>query len=119
MHLVGDVHQPLHSAQRGKNRGGNGREVLYQGRSQPANLHSARDTLLVSDLVARRRVADAAAALAKTITPQQRKQWLQGTAEQWANETHNAAMEVANKVSSAACLKGTGPSAGADGPVRA
>ncbi len=44
IHIVGDVHQPLHAGN-GEDRGGNNVEVLWFG--QPTNLHSVWDTKMI------------------------------------------------------------------------
>lgn len=93
IHFVGDLHQPLHSADRG-DRGGNTRLVMYPGQNKAQNLHTVWDRWLVRDLMGRRRVADVADQLSRTITPVQRKNWAQGDAVAWANEAHQVAVKV-------------------------
>ena len=92
IHFVGDLHQPLHSADR-DDRGGNTRLVMYPGQSRAQNLHTVWDRWLVRDFMARRRVAEVAETLSRSITPQQREQWTQGDAVAWANETHKVAVQ--------------------------
>jgi hypothetical protein len=94
VHLIGDVHQPLHCADRNGDKGGNSRLVFFLDRAKAVTLHQVWDTWLVKELVAKRGIADAGDALAKTITPKQRKDWAAGTAEQWANESHKVAVDV-------------------------
>ena len=48
-------------------------------------------------IVARRKILDAATALEKAITPKQRKEWAAGAPEQWANELHKIAVETVYK----------------------
>jgi hypothetical protein len=50
IHFVGDLHQPLHSADRG-DKGGNTRLVMYDGQSQAQNLHTVWDRWLVRDCI--------------------------------------------------------------------
>jgi hypothetical protein len=95
VHLVGDLHQPLHCAERDKDNGGNTRLVFYPGKRQAVNLHQVWDTWLVRGIVGKRRIADVGDALAASITKQQRKDWCRGTPEVWANESHQAAVETA------------------------
>jgi len=45
-HLVGDLHQPLHAGYR-DDRGGNNREIIYQG--EKADLHQFWDRLLIQE----------------------------------------------------------------------
>ena len=81
----------------GQNRakGGNSQVVFYPGRGKAVSLHFAWDTLVLRDMIGRRRIADVAAALAKTITAQHRKQWGQGLPVAWANEAYRVAVEKA------------------------
>jgi hypothetical protein len=92
VHLAGDIHQPLHCADRHGDKGGNTRLVFYPGHRTAVNLHTVWDTWLVRDLVARRRIADVADALNKRIAANQRKEWASGTPETWANESHGVAV---------------------------
>jgi hypothetical protein len=93
VHLVGDIHQPLHCADR-NDKGGNTRLVFYPGQREAVNLHTVWDTWLLRDLMGKRRVAEIAAVLERSITPQQRKEW-EGAPEGWANESHRAAVNAA------------------------
>jgi hypothetical protein len=95
VHLIGDLHQPLHCAERANDNGGNKRLVFFLDRGKAVNLHQVWDTWLVSELVAKRRVAATGDALQKTITLKERKEWATGAPEQWANETHQIAVEFA------------------------
>ncbi len=47
VHLVGDLHQPLHSGERG-DRGGNDIKLIFNG--QPSNLHSVWDSGILASL---------------------------------------------------------------------
>ncbi len=95
VHLVGDIHQPLHCAERGKDKGGNTRLVMYPGQREAQNLHKVWDTWLVREVVGRRKIAEVGDALAATIAPRNQKEWAKGTPESWANETHRVAVDVA------------------------
>lgn len=89
-HFAGDLHQPLHCADR-SDRGGNELQVRYFGR--PANLHRVWDTeILAASTSDRMEYADR---LAATITPANVASWSKGTVESWANETHGLARTVA------------------------
>ena len=92
VHLVGDVHQPLHTADR-HDRGGNALRVSFHGRD--LNLHEIWDTDLLKSLMGRQGVTAYAAALAKSITPAERAAWSGGTPADWANESHQVAERVA------------------------
>lgn len=73
VHLVGDLHQPLHCAERHGDKGGNGRLVFFLDRRTAYSLHYVWDTGLIRELVARRKVLQVAVELAKAITPAQQK----------------------------------------------
>src|SRR5688572_9087505 len=93
VHLVGDLHQPLHCAERNGDKGGNGRLVFFLDRRKADSLHYVWDTALVREIIGRRAIAPAAEAMSKSISAKQRKEWATGTPEQWANESHRAAVE--------------------------
>jgi hypothetical protein len=97
VHFVGDLHQPLHCAERNKDRGGNDYQVYFLKREFPINLHSVwdgailltrRDTMLDTDYAKKLNIA---------ITPQQIKDWSKGTPTDWANESHDVAVNSAYK----------------------
>ena len=89
IHLVGDLHQPLHVADNG-DRGGNCVRVVNPADVADSNLHVFWDTDVVEDLVAssaatavrlgRPVVAadDIAARIERTITPAQAEAWVRG-----------------------------------------
>ena len=85
-HFVEDMHQPVHVGHRG-DRGGNDLQVQFFGKG--SNLHSVWDSGLLEH--AHRPDADYAQALAGRITPELAARWSQGTVEDWANESLNAA----------------------------
>jgi hypothetical protein len=93
IHFVGDLHQPLHCADRNGDRGGNTRLVFFLDRRKADSLHYVWDTALVREIVGQRAIAPVAEAMSKTITPAQRKEWPSGTPSFWANETHRVAVE--------------------------
>jgi hypothetical protein len=93
VHLAGDIHQPLHCADRNGDKGGNKRLVFFLDRREAVNLHSVWDTWIVRQMVGKQKIAVFADALDKKITPKQRNEWSAGTPEQWANESHRVAVE--------------------------
>ncbi len=90
IHFIGDVHQPLHSADN-NDRGGN--SVKVSNYPSNANLHRLWDT----DFIA----ADTNDAtlltnkLLASITQANINAWAQGGSEDWANEAHSLAQSVA------------------------
>ena len=92
VHLVGDVHQPLHAADR-HDKGGNALEVDFEGKER--RLHEIWDVELVKLARGARSDAEYAAALSRSITPADRATWSQGSPAAWANESHELAERVA------------------------
>jgi len=88
IHFVADVHQPLHAADDG-DRGGNDVHVGI-GRER-ATLHKVWDVDVVQGLGFD--TGDVAGGLARSITPAQRKAWMQGTPAAWADEAHAIARD--------------------------
>ena len=82
LHLVGDVHQPLHAAD-DHDAGGNRKLAAAEG-LHPGNLHSFWDTQFVKRLGADPR--QVAASLIGQITETQRQEWSGGRPADWAME---------------------------------
>jgi hypothetical protein len=82
LHFVGDLHQPLHSAD-DHDAGGNKKLVLDEG-VHPSNLHHYWDVEFVQRLGTDPR--QVAATLIGEISEQQRKEWSSGTPADWAME---------------------------------
>jgi hypothetical protein len=82
VHLVGDVHQPLHAGFR-TDRGGNTVIVVFKGQNN--SLHSLWDNAFVEleDGTSR----EVAARLDQAVTPEERREWQRGTAADWALES--------------------------------
>ena len=91
LHFVGDVHQPLHSADN-HDRGGNDVMVIFGNRAAPIPLHSYWDTIVVQRLG---RNPGAAAAQLIARFGNRRAEWMRGTAEDWARESFAIAKSVA------------------------
>lgn len=88
IHLVGDLHQPLHVGDNGT-RGGNDIWVRVQGRT--INLHALWDGPVVEQFTAT--PSTLAADLQKGVTAQQMAAWRQGSVETWANGSQGIAKE--------------------------
>jgi hypothetical protein len=90
VHLIGDIHQPLHAADRG-DRGGNKVQVSFFGqRDNPPygslNLHAIWDVQMVSRLIADR--GGERAFVSAPITEAGRRAWEQGSISDWVAESH-------------------------------
>jgi|ERR1051326_1292224 hypothetical protein len=94
VHFVGDVHQPLHCAQRNNDQGGNLCMVNFPGHADPVKLHYVWDGLLIQRSLADRRLEPVLYAdqLNNKMTKLHEQQWAEGTPEEWANESHRIAV---------------------------
>lgn len=94
VHLVGDLHQPLHCAERNGDVGGNTVHVSFFGND--SNLHHVWDTDMIQKILGQSTsYLDYAEELSDEITDQQLQSWRQGDPIQWALESHRVAAEVA------------------------
>ena len=88
VHFVGDMHQPLHCADN-HDKGGNDVKLDFFGRA--SNLHSVWDSGMLGrigqeDTLFARYSAD--------LTPKKAKKLGKGSVEQWAEQSHKAAIKV-------------------------
>ena len=95
VHLIGDIHQPLHAADRG-DRGGNRVQVSFFGeRENPPygslNLHAIWDMQMVSRLVADR--GGERALVSAPIAETDRRAWERGSVSDWIAESHALALD--------------------------
>jgi hypothetical protein len=91
IHLVADLHQPLHAADR-HDRGGNEVQVLYRG--YWTNLHHLWDVELVLAVGGANATA-LAAQLDRGVSPADMARLSVGTPIAWANDTHAQAVSIA------------------------
>jgi nuclease S1 len=96
VHIVGDIHQPLHAANRG-DRGGNRVQVSFFGeRDNPPygtlNLHAVWDVSMVRRLVADRGGERSIASAA--IADSDRNAWEKGSISGWIGESHRIARDI-------------------------
>lgn len=90
VHLVEDLHQPLHVGDR-RDRGGNGLQVQFP-RNRSTNLHSVWDSGLFREAFRNERaLSEAILDLARRPEAQG---WLGGSVEDWANESLEAARQA-------------------------
>lgn len=91
LHLVGDLHQPLHASD-DRDQGGNRKST--SGRGLPsASLHHDWDVEFVARLGAS--PEDIAQRLLSRVTAAERARWARGTPEDWALETYAVARSSA------------------------
>lgn len=94
VHFVGDLHQPLHCAERNGDRGGNLVRVhMAAGDRHVTNLHKVWDTDLVEEAVGPLALADYAARLSNTLGTEARKKFQAGKLEDWILDSHQIARE--------------------------
>jgi hypothetical protein len=88
VHLVADLHQPMHAGER-RDRGGNETEVRLGRRRQPINFHRLWDAEVVEPLLARSDPLRAAQALGQAVTPADAAAWSAAPSPAaWASESH-------------------------------
>ena len=102
VHFVGDMHQPLHCAERKgadgtPDRGGNLRKVLVPKGTRTTNLHSVWDTYLVQWRLQHEDPLDFGEAINHSITTATATKWETGTVTKWAEESHALAVTEAYK----------------------
>jgi hypothetical protein len=91
VHFVGDIHQPLHAAERDGDQGGNKLKILNGAAKMHTNLHSAWDGYLPD-----RALSQAPAApkgLLAGTTPESRAAMAAGTPTDWARESWQLAQD--------------------------
>jgi S1/P1 Nuclease len=87
IHFIGDMHQPLHSSD-DKDKGGNDKRVVFNGRNM--NLHSLWDSGLLQPIGKEDDLFPAWSAEAARHAGK----WSKGSVEDWAEQTHKAAVKV-------------------------
>lgn len=98
VHFVGDLHQPLHCAERNEDKGGNFCKVTVLDDPEMSNLHRIWDTTLLK----RSMVVDGkelkpkeyADKLNEAITPDMAKKWMNQLPREWADQAHQLAVQV-------------------------
>jgi hypothetical protein len=90
LHLVGDIHQPLHSSDN-HDRGGNDVKVIVDDfpHNPRDNLHAFWDTQFVDAVAAP--LSELARQLRTMITPEDAASWAIGTTDDWAMEAFQVA----------------------------
>jgi hypothetical protein len=97
VHLVGDIHQPLHTVDRACDKGGNSERVGFSldGQHTDVKLHQVWDTSELDLLMADYKVTDEHAladALIASISPVEAEKWVHATPEQMAWESYTIAV---------------------------
>ena len=82
VHLVADVHQPMHLGYK-KDRGGNDIAVFFG--NKPTNLHRVWDHDLI--FLKGKTQLQFASQLNRSITLENKKEWVGGTPDDWSNES--------------------------------
>jgi hypothetical protein len=88
IHLVGDMHQPLHCSDNA-DKGGNDVKLAFLGR--PTNLHSLWDTGLLARMGGEEALF---ADLDRDLTPKKTKKYAKGGVKNWAEQSHREAQRV-------------------------
>ena len=101
VHFMGDLHQPLHAAERACDRGGNSERVSFflDGDKRPnLTLHSVWDSQEVELLMKDSKIIDErayAASLISSIQPGKARKWARASADQIAWESYKLAKKYA------------------------
>jgi hypothetical protein len=95
IHFCGDIEQPLHCAERNGDKGGNTRLIFFLNAARARNLHSAWDTSIVHADMGMTLPPAFAKQLNDRISPKQAALWAKGTPTDWANESHQLAIDIA------------------------
>lgn len=92
IHMIGDIHQPLHAADN-NDRGGNDVRVMLPGSHQVRTLHALWDTTLVYHVLGEESAYNWAN---KHVALYQNRltQWQQGNTMDWINESNDYARKV-------------------------
>lgn len=94
VHLIGDLHQPLHCVERDGDKGGNSVLCwLLERKGKASNLHSIWDTALLMHIKNGARVLPYSKRLNVAMTDEQKQAWLEGDLVAWANESHKLARD--------------------------
>jgi len=96
VHFIGDLHQPLHCAERNHDRGGNDVPVTFFGErtaptGEPWNLHSVWDAGLIFRAQPTGSVRAYGARLNRWLSPHDEARLRAGSIIDWANDTHAVA----------------------------
>ncbi len=94
VHFVGDIHQPMHCADRNDDKGGNFRLVWFPGEKKANNLHRIWDSTILDESLGKMKPDDYAKQLEARITEKEATAWSSGTPTDWANESHALAVKV-------------------------
>ncbi|MEX6686224.1 S1/P1 nuclease [Danxiaibacter flavus] len=89
VHLVGDIHQPLHAG-RGEDLGGNKIKMMVRGKE--SNLHSVWDGSIIENT--NLSYKELANQCNKAITKEQRKAWKKTTIADWVYESYTVSREI-------------------------
>ncbi len=93
-HIVGDLHQPLHCAERNNDKGGNLVKVQLQGDTgRASNLHSVWDTPMVKNAMGALTVEDFVTRRTGALTAEKRQEYQKGTLEDWILEGNKLARD--------------------------
>lgn len=94
VHLVADLHQPMHAGEL-RDRGGNDVQVRLGRRRQPITVHRLWDVEVLGPLLARSDPLRAARALSAAISPEEAAAWAaERSPAAWAGESHRVARSV-------------------------
>lgn len=93
IHMVGDIHQPLHAAD-DADLGGNQKMVLLPNAEMPQNLHRIWDSDLVKALLRGQQETAFAKSLVARFREKEILVWQQGDVRDWMQESHALSQKI-------------------------
>jgi hypothetical protein len=98
-HIIGDLHQPLHCAERNNDKGGNLVRVQLPGEKggRAPNLHAVWDGKMVRMALGELTPNDFVTRRTNALTPEKRQEYQKGTLEDWILEGNKLAREKVYK----------------------
>ena len=98
VHFVGDIHQPLHAAERGCDHGGNSERVNFSPQESNVALHHVWDSSVLDLAMKHDKITDErvyAGILMARIQPAEAERWAHASADQMAWESYKLAVAKA------------------------
>src|SRR5215213_8716979 len=87
IHFIGDLHQPLHCAERNEDKGGNFRLVFFLDEPQAVNLHRTWDSVILKHVMGKGQKklsnSEYAKKIADSITEKQTTEWTRSQPVNW------------------------------------
>ena len=93
VHIIGDIHQPLHTADDG-DAGGNFKNILLPGATNPRRLHAVWDSEFVKLTLGGSSERDYALQLVNRFRGKEAREWQRTDIREWMNESYELSKSV-------------------------